>query len=213
MSVAERRAREKQARKSLILDAARELFFEKGLEGTTVEDIAERSELSKGTIYLYFPSKEEIYVTIMLEGASILYEMLQEAASIDVPADTLLRRMGQTYYRFYREYTGYFRMLFLYYNSALDIHKKISPELCTQCDQKAVQSIHLAAQMIQRGVDQGVFKSCNSLDFAVLSWTCQNGIILLGEKGDDRHYNLPTSPEKLHDLFLESMIAALKNGR
>ncbi len=213
MTVTERRAREKEARRSQILDAARELFFEKGFEGATVEDIAERSELSKGTIYLYFPSKEEVYVSIMLEGSTILHEMLTDAASVDLPADTTLRHMGHAYYRFYREYTGYFRMLFLYYYSALEIHKKISAELCKRCDEKAMQSIHLVAEMIQRGVDQGVFEPCNSLDFAILSWTCQNGIILLGEKGEDRHLNLPTSAEKLHELFLESMIVSLKAGR
>jgi AcrR family transcriptional regulator len=212
MPVAERRLREKQARKNQILDAARELFFEKGFEGATIEDIAERTELSKGAIYLYFPSKEEIYISLMLEGSTILYQMLKESVSADLPADTLLRRLGHSYLRFYREYTGYFRMLFLYYSSN-SIHEKLTPELSANCEHQAKQSLMLVASVIQRGMDQGLFKSCNPMDMAILTWSCQNGIILLGERRHDEVLQLDTSVEKLHDLFLESTIISLKTGR
>jgi AcrR family transcriptional regulator len=77
MAVADRRQREKLARRQQILDAARDLFFAKGFESTTVEEIAIRTELSKGAIYLHFPSKEEIYITLMLEGSQILQDMLR----------------------------------------------------------------------------------------------------------------------------------------
>jgi len=212
MPVAERRLREKEARRQQILDAAREIFFAKGFEGATIEEIAEKTELSKGALYLYFSSKEEIYITLMLEGSQILHGMLKKSASQNLPADTLLRRLGQAYLRFYREYTEYFRMLFLYYSS-LSIHQKVGPELCERCEMQAKQSLELVAAIIQKGVDQGLFKSCNPMDQAVLVWTCQNGIILLGERGDDHLLRLNTSVEKLQDLFLESFIASLKSGR
>lgn len=212
MAVAERRIREKEARRNQILDAARQLFFEHSFEKTTIEDIAEKTELSKGAIYLYFPSKEEIYISLMLEGSKILHGMLREAASGDLPADTLLRRMGQAYYRFYREYTAYFRMLFLYYSS-VEMHQKLSKELLYRCEYQAKESLRLVADIVQKGIDEGLFKPCNPWDFAVLMWTSQNGIILLAERGDDQILKLGTSVEKLHDLFLESMIVSLKTGR
>lgn len=212
MAVAERRLREKQARRSQILDAARELFFAKGFESTTVEEIATRTELSKGAIYLHFPSKEEIYITLMLEGSEILYEMLRESVDADLPADTLLRRLGQAYLRFYREYTGYFRMLFLYYSS-LEIHQKLTPNLCERCEASAKQSLMLVTSVVQKGIEQGIFRPCNPWEAAIMLWTCQNGIILLGERGDDQALQLQTSVEKIHDLFVESMIASLKTGR
>lgn len=212
MAIAERRIREKEARKQQILDAARELFFLKGFEGTTIEEIAEKTELSKGAIYLYFPSKEEIYVSITHEGAQILHEMLSEAATADLPADTLLRRLGQTYFRFYREHSGYFRMLFLYYSSP-DMVQRVNPELCEKCAIQAKESLTLVANLIQKGVVSGMFKPCNPWDIAVLLWTCQNGVILLGERGDDQFLKLNTNVERIHDLFLESMITSLKSGR
>ncbi len=212
MAVAERRQREKVARRQQILDAARNLFFQKGFEATTVEEIAAQTELSKGSIYLHFRSKEEIYITLMLEGSQILYEMLRESVAVDLPADTLLRRLGQAYIRFYREYTGYFRMLFLYYSS-LEIHQKITSDLCDRCEACAKQSLGLVASIIQKGTEQGIFRPCNPWEVAIMLWTCKNGIILLGERGDDQVLQLQTSIEKIHDLFQESMIVSLKAGR
>ena len=212
MAVAERRKREKEARRAQILDAARDLFFAKGFDSTTVEEIASRTELSKGAIYLHFPSKEEIYITLMLEGSQILGQMLRESVVPDLPADTLLRRLGHAYYRFYREYTGYFRMLFLYYSS-LAIHQKITTNLCDRCETSAKESLMLVASVVEKGVEQGIFRPCNPWEVAIMLWTCQNGVILLGERGDDQVLQLGTTIEKVHDLFMESMIVSLKAGR
>ena len=212
MAVAQRRVREKEARKQQILDAARDVFFERGFENTTIEEIADRTELSKGTIYLYFPSKEEIYYTLMHLGSRILHEMLLRAVKADLPADTLLRRLGRAYFEFYEKYPGYFRMLFLYYISP-DVDQKISRELCDFCQGDAAESLALVSGVVEKGNQQGLFRQCNPVDFALLLWSCQNGIILLGERGDKEFLDIKVSIEKLHDTFLESMIVSLKSGR
>ena len=212
MAVAERREREKEARRQQILDAAREVFMSKGFQEATIEEIAQKTELSKGTIYLYFQSKEEIYISLMHEGSQILYGMLKTAVEADLPADTLLRRLGRAYVQFYLEYTQYFRMLFLYYSSSA-LHEKISPELCEKCEQQAKQSLELVTGVIQKGMNEGIFKPCNPWEMAILLWSSQNGIILLGERGDDQVLKLGTSLERIHDLFVESMLTSLKTGR
>ena len=51
-------------RRAQILDAARESFARDGLAGTTVDGIARRAGLAKGTVYLYFKSKDEVLRTI-----------------------------------------------------------------------------------------------------------------------------------------------------
>ncbi len=65
MGLEERRRREKEQRRGVIVNAARKLFFEKGFKYVTVDNIAKKSELSKGSIYLYFKSKDEIYTHIL----------------------------------------------------------------------------------------------------------------------------------------------------
>jgi hypothetical protein len=91
--------------------------------------------------------------------------------------------------------------------------KRVTPELCKDCEIQAKESLSLVAEIIQKGIDTGMFKPCNAWEIAVMTWTCQNGVILLEERGDDQLLNLNTTVEKLHDLFLESIITSLKMGR
>ncbi|GAB5534475.1 MAG: TetR/AcrR family transcriptional regulator [Rubricoccaceae bacterium] len=71
MEVAEplsRRERERQTRRQAMLDAALAVFAEKGYEGATIDEIAERAEFGKGTIYNYFPDgKEALFMTLLAE--------------------------------------------------------------------------------------------------------------------------------------------------
>jgi AcrR family transcriptional regulator len=61
-------------RTSEILEAARKVFAEKGFSESTVDEIAEAAGLAKGTLYLYFPSKKEIYLAALKKGVAELVE-------------------------------------------------------------------------------------------------------------------------------------------
>ena len=81
MGIAERKEREREQRRNLIIDAAERIFFKKGLENSTMDDVADEAELSKGTLYLYFKSKEDIQLAIAMRGSDILKEMMQKHLS------------------------------------------------------------------------------------------------------------------------------------
>ncbi len=61
-----RKEREREFKKQEILDAAVKIFAQKGFKATTLDEIAEKSEFGKGTLYNYFSSKEEIYKEIIM---------------------------------------------------------------------------------------------------------------------------------------------------
>ena len=63
--------RRKQARPGEILDAALQIFAEKGFAAARMEDIAARAGVTKGTIYLYFPSKEEVFKSLARKTVSV----------------------------------------------------------------------------------------------------------------------------------------------
>ncbi len=65
---ASRRERERAQRRDDILRAAREVFFQRGFHTVTVDDIAVAAEVGKGTVYLYFDTKETILAHLLLEG-------------------------------------------------------------------------------------------------------------------------------------------------
>ena len=110
MGTAERKAREKLVRHQQILDAAYEVFNQVGFFAATMDQIAERAELAKGTIYIYFKSKEELYFSLLLNGQDILISMLTDMKKRPVPPDQVLEETAKTLFRFYREHTSYFRI-------------------------------------------------------------------------------------------------------
>src|SRR6476659_3262407 len=68
--VGAKRERRKEARPGELLDAALDLFVEKGFAATRSEEVAARAGVSKGTLFLYFPSKEELFKAVVRENIS-----------------------------------------------------------------------------------------------------------------------------------------------
>ncbi len=78
MGIAERKKREKQERRSLILRATKKLILDKGVDSVSMQDIADATELSKATLYLYFESKEAILWEILDDAARYFVSYVQE---------------------------------------------------------------------------------------------------------------------------------------
>lgn len=69
----------KEEARSRILNAAQAAFSEKGYDQTTMEDIAHKIGVSKGALYLYFPSKEELFRAITEQAQNQLREVLSDS--------------------------------------------------------------------------------------------------------------------------------------
>lgn len=78
MGTAQRKEREKAKRRADIIDGAKKIFWQKGYNKTTMPEIADALELAPGTLYLYFPSKESLYIELLLEGYDLLTNRLRE---------------------------------------------------------------------------------------------------------------------------------------
>lgn len=114
MGIAERRQREREQRKTEIADAAERLFFTRGYEDVSMEDIAREVELNKATIYLYFKNKEALFATIVLRGIEHLKEKYLECMERDVPGIVKVALMGRAYYEFSEEHPEYLRLIHFY---------------------------------------------------------------------------------------------------
>jgi len=84
-----RKERERLVRRTEILHAARVIFAEKGLHETTLDEIAEKAELAKGTLYGYFESKEDLFFSVLEETIHNLEKVIKEKISIMIK--TILR--------------------------------------------------------------------------------------------------------------------------
>ncbi|TAJ43896.1 TetR/AcrR family transcriptional regulator [Methanofollis fontis] len=114
MGIKDRRQREKEQRKTEIVDAAERLFFSRRYEEVTMDEIAREVELNKATIYLYFKNKETLFATIVLRGVEILKQKYTECMEKQAPGIVKVALMGQAYYRFSQEHPDYLRLIHFY---------------------------------------------------------------------------------------------------
>jgi len=107
MSILERREREKKKRRQDIINAAEKLFFSRGYDNVSMNDIAEKAELSKATLYLYFENKESLFFAIVLKGTEILNSMIRRSVKKDLKGIEKVEAFRNAYFNFTEQYPDY----------------------------------------------------------------------------------------------------------
>ncbi len=110
MSNISRREREKQKRRQEIIDAAEKVFFAKGYDKVTMDEIAQKAEVNKALLYYYFKNKETLFFAVNLQGVRILHEIYVRCFNIDTDGYGKVKAMLQGLFDFSREYPEYFRI-------------------------------------------------------------------------------------------------------
>ena len=179
MSTSQRRAREKAQRRREILDAARQEFFERGFHHPTVDDVAARAEVSKGTIYLYFVSKEEILAHLLLEGLGLLIDEMEAACASGSRggAEDTLTDLAMTYLGFCQSQPNYFRLIMAFDRGRFE--ESISTKLHSKVVDRSMHGLTLLAQTIEDGKTSGVFRVDDSWQAAGTVWAALNGVLVL----------------------------------
>lgn len=111
MSTAERKEKEKAARRAAIINAAERLFAARGYDCVGMDDVAREAQLAKGTLYLYFDNKDSLYLAVAVRGAAILKEMMARGVAREVRGIDKACAIGIAYYEFSKQHPFYFRML------------------------------------------------------------------------------------------------------
>ncbi|HWQ20941.1 MAG TPA: TetR/AcrR family transcriptional regulator [Methanotrichaceae archaeon] len=108
MSTADRKEREKERRRNEIIAAGEKLFFSKGYENVTMDEIARETELARGTLYLYFKNKDDICVAIAVRGLKILNGMFRDGCLLGGTGIEKIRSLLMALYEFHKKYPGYY---------------------------------------------------------------------------------------------------------
>jgi len=170
VGIIERKEREKEHRKEEILDAAQKIFFEKGLAAATMDEIAEAAELSKGTLYLYYKSKEDMYLGVMMRGMEELHAEFERIGLSNTPTVQKMVRLGTAYKEYFYTHRSFFRMTnFL---QSPHFHKQVSDEMKQICDAEGQKVWNVINDILQRGVNEGVLRSdFNPIELGVILWS------------------------------------------
>lgn len=170
MSIASRKQKEKENMRTLILDAARSIFLEKGYEQTSIRNIAERIDYSPGTIYLYFKEKDEIFHALHEEGFSRLLEQMQPLQFVSEPFERL-KAMGRVYMEFAKNNKDFYDLMFIMH----------APMKIEQIDQWEMgdKTLNYLKQVIGECMAVGRFqgRDVNFLSFTI--WASLHGMCAL----------------------------------
>jgi len=136
--------------RDLLLDTARELFAEKGVSNTTMNDIAARSGKGRRTLYVYFKSKEEVYTAVIEQELALLINNLEIIVNKDINPERKIIEYIVTRLNTINEIVnrnGSLRSVF--FNNILEV---------TKARQK-INSYELAflRRILQEGIDKKVF--------------------------------------------------------
>ena len=180
MGVKERKLRELETRKNLILNTAKELFAAKGFSNVTLDDIAAIIEFSKGTIYTHFKSKEEIYALILLNHLNGLLTHLKEAAKTCKNTASCIRSCLDTYIKFYRKHREYFQLLF--FIDLVSNQYRIPRDLLKEIQRQKIACLIELQNVIKKGMaSKEIRKDYPFTQIALVLWGMTNGVIHLAE--------------------------------
>ena len=139
--------RRKARTRAAILGAATSLFFEQGYEETAIQQIAERADTGVGTLYGYFPSKEDILKEVLRQTSQQSIERYMAAVgSSTAPVDRVCLALGT-----FAEYIRENRTILVAAFQAASRHRRID-ELPTEWLVSAYQA------MMQEGIDSGALR-------------------------------------------------------
>jgi len=180
MGISERREREKEALRTRIVEAARDIVSEEGLDALSMRAIAERIEYSPATIYLYFRDKDEMLREVVRAGFRRLGDyvrgQLREAGPEAGPA-LRHRSVGRAYARFALENTAYFRVMFELPTVA---HVECPDDLCGRAESMVdVNAWEVTVGIVQRGIDEGIFHVDDAERGATIAWGLIHGLTSL----------------------------------
>ena len=200
MGLQERREKEKDNRRMLILESARSLFFAKGFKDVTVDEIAKLSELGKGSIYLYFSSKEEIYAQILLHHIEMFHQQAIALFNKRKTAVDSLLEFSYLYADFFLQEPELFRMLmtFMLRTDQLGFSEEQYKNIVATT-RKAVDVI---SNILNFGINSKEFPSTIDIKYnQFILWGMLNGIIALyiftGAEGKRR--------EKIHSSIKSAL--------
>jgi len=158
------RRRRKDARPAELLEAALTLFVEKGFAATRSEEVAKAAGVSKGTLYLYFPSKEELLKAVIQHFLGAEIEAgVQEAAAADGPTAQALEQLLVTWWtRVYEgPASGVFKLVITEIRNFPEIGEFWVERVVAPGEQ-------IVSGLLRRGIERGEFAPVD-IDFAVHS--------------------------------------------
>ena len=184
-----------------LIDIARQLFAHKGIENTTMNDIAIAAEKGRRTIYTYFKNKRDIYNAVVETESDKVLSKLSEIAKLQIPADEKL--MEFIFQRFDAMKDLVHRNGSLRAGFFLDVRKVERARKVT-----SPKEVHILETILQEGVDSGIFRIKHVDKTAMVMILCLQGLDVPYIRENFRELGI--EKDKLRDYLSDFILYGIK---
>ena len=210
MATAERREREREARREAILDAAEKLTSTVGYEALRMDAVADAAELGKGTLYLYFANKGALCAGLATRLIDRLLPLLDKRLARTPTGLAAIREVLETYFDFTREHPQHFRFALGWLTSDAPLDE--STDSFRLYRERIGRLLERAISAIERGHADGTIRpDIDPLPHAVQLWSSMLGVILinLNKESISQRLPMPVDLDQVVQLHVASMMRAL----
>ena len=187
-----------------LIEVARQLFAHKGIENTTMNDIANASDKGRRTIYTYFKNKKEIYNAVIEQESEQMVSQLREILQLNISPVEKLRRFLEIRFALISEFISQGESIKRFFGLDIKRVEKIR-KLASEKENEILRSI------IDDGINQGFFdesqcKYFESLQFLIFQSTDMSYL-------EESVYILSTDKDRFTSDIIEFIINGLKNKK
>ena len=155
MAAETRREREKAMHRREILEAAKRVFAKKGFAATTIDEIAQEAEFSKGAMYGYFDSKEDLFFSLIQEKSDDIEGRFREVAESSDDPETKVRDLVETYLTFFEEDRDFFQIIA---SEQPRLGVETESRLRENMRERCTRGLDLIEEVMEDAVSAGVLK-------------------------------------------------------
>ena len=177
MGTIERRSRERKQREEQIVNAAEKVFFEYGFDNSTMDDVASAAELSKGALYTYFKTKNELCICIVSRALALVlagFENVYENKKLN--GLKMIYDAGMSFRHFYNSHPKYYCALLSYRNHRGGCGEESRFLQNTLAENNRINE--LLTLMLRKGTEDGSIRdNIDAVKMALTLWGELGGLI------------------------------------
>lgn len=181
-------------KKNNIIKIAAKLFSQKSFHDVTMDEIAEKVGVAKGTIYLYFSSKDNLYLEILEHTFDSIESLLEKEVNTDFLAPDKLKKVLAIVINFYRENIDVLKILSRDETHLIQEHHDLT-------EKWRLRRIELYEKIIEKGIKEGSFKTRNTELAALILYGAVGAVMVF--------YDLDKSPEAIAEKLYSEIASGL----
>lgn len=181
-------------KKNNIIRIAAKLFSQKSFHDVTMDEIAEKVGVAKGTIYLYFSSKDNLYLEILEHTFGSIEALLEKEVNTDTLAPEKLKKVLAIVIKFYRQNIDVLTILSRDETHLIQEHHDLT-------EKWRLRRIELYEKIIEKGIKEGSFKTRNTELAALVLYGAVGAVMVF--------YDLEKSPEAIADELYSEIASGL----